>query len=91
MIGLSGELDTTMCTELTDVLASELHRPGIIVVQADLNAVTFLDSSAISVLIGAYRTATATGRRFTISRPHGHVRRVLDVTGVLPTLSTESG
>ena len=86
-VALSGELDMTADQALTDLLTAELDHPGTREVRADLHAVTFIDSSAISILIRAYRTANAGGRRFVVTQPHGHVRRVLDVAGVLSTLT----
>ena len=86
-VTLSGELDMSICDDLVHVLVDEVHRPGVSCVQADLDGVHFIDSSAINALIGAYRCARSSGRRFTVTRAHDHVRRVLDVTGVLPTLS----
>lgn len=56
----------------------------------DLSAVTFLDSWIIGVLVSARQAAAAAGRRFLVLHPRGHVRRVLDLTGVLTTLAADS-
>ncbi len=37
----------------------------------------------------AYRAARRLGRSFTVTHAEGHVRRVLDGTGVPPTLTAE--
>lgn len=86
---LSGELDLGLGDTLTDLLAEQIRWPGTAVVRVDLAAVTFLDSWAIGVLVRSRQAAAADGCRFFVSNPHGHVRRVLDVAGVLPTLSAE--
>jgi len=88
-VALSGELDLGLGDTLTDVLAQQIRRPGTAAVRVDLAAVTFIDSWAIGVLVKARQAAAAAGCRFFVSNPHGHVRRVLDVAGVLPTLSAE--
>ena len=86
---LSGELDLGLGDTLTDLLAEQIGRPGTAVVRVDLAAVTFLDSWAIGVLVRSRQVAAGAGCRFFVSNPHGHVRRVLDVAGVLPALSAE--
>jgi stage II sporulation protein AA (anti-sigma F factor antagonist) len=89
-VALFGELDLGIGEDLTRILLEEIERPGVHVVRADLTRVTFLDSWCIGVLISAYRAAAADGRSFTVRNARGHVRRVLDVAGVLPTLSVET-
>ncbi|GAA0798682.1 STAS domain-containing protein [Spirilliplanes yamanashiensis] len=86
-VALSGELDMTADPALTALLTAELDHPGTEEVRADLHAVTFIDSWTISTLVRTYRAAHAGGRRFVVTQPHGHVRRVLDVAGVLATLT----
>ena len=86
---LSGELDLSLGEALTEVLARQIGQPGTAVVRVDLAEVTFVDSWAIGVLVRSRQEAAAAGCRFFVSNPRGHVRRVLDVAGVLPTLSAE--
>lgn len=85
---LVGELDIDNADELRQLLMSAIDTPGISAVRVDLLAVTFLDSSAISTLLTCSRAADEAGCRYRISRPRGFVRKVLDVTGVLPALGT---
>jgi anti-anti-sigma regulatory factor len=53
--------------------------------------VDFVDSTVISTLVGAYRTAQRTGRTFTVVGARGHVGKVLGVAGVLPALTSPPG
>ena len=89
VVTLTGELDMTASAELSQLLTERIHAPLTAAVRADFEAVTFVDSTIINVLITARRSATATGSHFTISGVRGHVHRVLDVTGVLSTLSDQ--
>ena len=86
IVALRGELDMSVVDDLHDVLTDTIGRAPLI--DVDLAAVTFIDSTVISTLITAHRTATAAGARLGVSNATGHVHRVLDMTGVLPTLST---
>jgi anti-anti-sigma factor len=78
---LVGELDTDTATTTASaaVNAAVDHANGRIVV--DLSALTFCDSSGLSVLLGA--VIRAGGRPVVLRNPHGGVRRVLDLSGVI--------
>jgi anti-anti-sigma factor len=59
-------------------------------VLVDLSAVTFLDSSGISVLLKGRRVADERAVNYRVVGADGIVRKVLDLTGVWPLLSGES-
>jgi len=85
-VHLSGELDLDTVDELHDLLRIATVAPGVETVNIDLNRVTYLDSTTITELVVAARSARQTGRQLYISHPRGVVRNVLDVTGVLAAL-----
>lgn len=85
---LSGELDMAEVPRLLEVLQSAVAVSAV--VHVDLAAVTFIDSTVISTLITARRTASDAGKRFAVRKSTGHVRRVLEVAGVLEVLSAET-
>ena len=87
VLALRGELDMGVVEELHELLTATIREAPLI--EVDLAAVTFIDSTVISTLISAHHSATAAGARLGVSNSTGHVHRVLDMTGVLPTLSTE--
>jgi len=87
-VNFSGELDISVRDDVVAVLASELQRPGYDAVRADLSAVSFLDSGGIAAFIKLRRDAEAAGRKFTIADPRGPVLRTLEITGVLPVLTS---
>ena len=87
VVALHGELDMSVVDDLHELLtATTAHAP---LIEVDLAAVTFIDSTVISTLISAHHSATAAGARLGVTNSTGHVHRVLDITGVLPTLTTE--
>ena len=84
VVRLAGELDVSSADELRELLSDTIRETPV--VDIDLTTLTFMDSTALSVLIGAHREAARAGGSLTVRNPAGHVRRVLDVTGVLPLL-----
>jgi len=89
IVTLSGEIDMAAGEVIAQLLAQEINTTAS-TVRVDLEAVTFIDSCAIGVLVEAYRTARATGRHFIVTAARGHVRKVLGVTGVLTALSPDT-
>jgi anti-sigma B factor antagonist len=83
---LSGEIDFTSSGAVQSTLLA-MVLPGGGVVMADLSGVTFLDSSALGVLVQAYRTAREQDTRLLVvaSVP---VRKLLRLTGLDTVLET---
>jgi anti-anti-sigma factor len=85
VVALHGELDMAGVDDLHELLAGALSRAPSVVL--DLSAVTFIDSTVINTLIKTHQAAIAAGSRFAVTNATRQVHRVLDMTGVLPTLS----
>jgi len=81
---LTGEIDVSNVDLLARGLAT-VPAPDNVVV--DLAGVTFLDSTGVAALVVAHRRAAAAGRRLAVVNAQGIVRRVLAITGALPTLA----
>ena len=78
-----GEIDAASAP----VLAAELHQAiaaGDGPILLDLGAVTFMDSSGVTVLLTAHQMASA---RLRLATVHPAVERVLEITGVLDLFS----
>jgi anti-anti-sigma factor len=83
---LHGEIDLAVRDELHAILQKAVAlSPGV--TEVDLRDVTFLDCAGIGVLVAANNTARRQGRAVYVSHTWGVVRRVLDITDVLPHLS----
>jgi anti-sigma B factor antagonist len=80
IVAPAGELDLATVARLKDEL-SELRSAGFAQLVLDLRAVTFLDSSALSLLLGEHYASEADGTRFRLVEGGDAVRRVLDLTG----------
>lgn len=55
----------------------------------DLSEVVFLDAAGLRFLINAQRRARSAHRRLIVCRPSRAVRRMLELSGLLPILSVE--
>jgi|1185.fasta_scaffold604036_1 anti-sigma B factor antagonist len=77
MVRPTGEIDMATAPRLSACLSS---LTGRVVVQLD--EVTFLDSSGISVLVGAHHRLESDHGELVIRRPNPIVRRTLELTGL---------
>lgn len=88
-VAVSGEVDMAN----SDEIAATTHDPaagGVLrAIVVDLGMVSFMDSSGIRVLMLEQVHAREHGVDFRIANPSAPVRRVLEITGVLPTLTSE--
>ncbi len=81
LVTVMGHLDLHTAHHLADALQPLLDR-GPHTVLLDLSGVTFLDSTGVTCLITAYRTARSTGVRLALIAPSEPVRKMLQLTGV---------
>ena len=77
VVTASGQLDLAVKEELREVLS-----PLSGVVTVDLSDVTFVDSSAIGVFVGAHKRLTAGGGALRLRHPQDMPRRVLEIVGL---------
>ena len=73
---VSGELDLATVPRLSATVAE--HGDARLLV-LDLNAVTFIDSTGVRVLIEADRACAGSGSRLVVLAGDGPVRRILDL------------
>lgn len=91
VVRLSGELDLRAAPELAEALAS-LVGPSTAAVRpraavfVEMSAVTFVDSSIISVLLSATKRATDSAGVVRLVAVPGNVVRVLEIAGVSDVL-----
>jgi anti-sigma B factor antagonist len=73
----AGELDLAVRDDLREVLT-----PLTGAVTVDLSSVTFVDSSAIGVLVGAHNRLTKDGGDLRLRTPQDLPRRALEIVGL---------
>jgi anti-anti-sigma factor len=80
-VAVTGALDVVTLPRVRDVLEQALAgRPGRLVV--DLSACTFVDASALAVLLDLHRRMCRTGGVLTLSGCCPRVLRLLSLTGL---------
>jgi anti-sigma B factor antagonist len=90
VVALRGELDFDEAPAFGRVL-EELRTDGERKVVVDLSELTFIDSSGISVLVGAARAASADLGTLVIAAPSPHVRRVFEIVNLSELVPIEEG
>ncbi|CAL9487638.1 hypothetical protein SUDANB176_03181 [Streptomyces sp. enrichment culture] len=81
LVTVQGALDLHTAHRLADTLQPLLLTDGHSVL-LDLSGVAFLDSTGLTCLIAAYRTARTNGARLALIAPSERVRHMLALTGV---------
>lgn len=81
VVELRGELDASTSPVLQTGLDDLLNRPAPCVI-LDLSALTFLDSSALTVLVVSERRARERGGSLLLAGPRQIVARVLSLTAL---------
>jgi anti-sigma B factor antagonist len=79
IVNPTGELDLAGAPAFREAIERALATDPI-ALEIDLAEVTFLDSSALSVIVGAGRESTDRGIAFRLTNPVRNVRRVLEIT-----------
>jgi anti-sigma B factor antagonist len=90
-ISLAGEIDMSVCDRVPEIVAEAVARRAPGRVEVDLRDLDFCDSSGISALFAAKAAAERAGCQFMVTKPHGMVRRVMEITGVLDALTGVDG
>ena len=92
VVTASGELDAFVADDLTNVFREAAASGRVLV---DLTAVSFMDSTALGLLVRAFREADARGGVMRVVLPEGTARRIFEITTldrVLPVAgSRETG
>ena len=81
VIAVSGELDFALCVRLAPELDAALRSPARAIV-IDLEAVSFVDSSGIALLLNAFRRLDKSGRQLAIACRMGPQRRAFELTAL---------
>jgi anti-sigma B factor antagonist len=81
VVALQGELDLFTAPRFQEVLLESIEH-GARRVVVDLSAVTFVDSTALGVLIGAGKRLRAAEGSLDIVCPSGSIRRLLELTSL---------
>jgi anti-sigma B factor antagonist len=85
-ITAKGEMDVGATSQLRDMLQLAAGRAGIRSVLVELSGVTFMDSSALGVLVAAKNASQRRQTSFAVLNPGPMVAMVLNITGLYDQL-----
>jgi anti-sigma B factor antagonist len=87
VVSVAGEIDLVTSEELQAVLRAPAAQAATVVL--DLRAVTFIDSSGLSVIVAEHQRAQAAQNRLVVALEGAPlVARLFDLTGLAGTLET---
>ena len=81
VLEISGELDIYTAQRLRAALVDHTEADGHRLV-LDLSELTFIDSSGLGVLVGAFKQARLKGGALVLAGPRGQLLKILNVTGL---------
>lgn len=82
VVGVIGELDCSTADVLSQRLEDLLEDQGNLSVVLNLEGMTFVDSSGLSVFVTAFRHLRERGGELTLLRPSASTRKVFEITGL---------
>lgn len=83
VVTAAGEIDLACSDQLLGALVDAVDRtPTPRQLCCDLSGVTFIDSTGIAALVAAKHASEKAGAEMMLAGACGHVRRVLELTGV---------
>jgi anti-anti-sigma factor len=87
VVTLAGEIDMAATFRLEPELERLTRDTGARALVVDMDAVEFMDSSALGLLLATQQRLRADGIRFLLANPSAGVRRMLELTGAGHALS----
>jgi anti-sigma B factor antagonist len=79
IVRASGELDAFAAPDLSSAFGKVTGEARVV---ADLGPVTFLDSTALGLVVRAVRELTEAGAEVRVVLPGGHARRIFELTSL---------
>ncbi len=86
VVSVAGEVDVGTAPILGDALEAVIDDQGNLSVCVDLAGMTFIDSTGLSVLVGALKRLRERGGHLTLANPSATTLRVLEIVGLTRVL-----
>ncbi|CAN5899894.1 anti-sigma factor antagonist BldG [soil metagenome] len=81
MLKLAGEVDVYTCAFLREAIA-KVAGAGNFCIAVDVQAVEFMDSSGLGVIVGAHKRLKGEEGELVLVSPNKQMRRILALTGL---------
>jgi anti-sigma B factor antagonist len=79
---MTGEADLAVAPDLVELGYASLGEPATLTLIVDLEAVTFIDSTAIGALIQLQNRADSLEKQLILAKPPRRVRQVIAIAGL---------
>jgi anti-sigma B factor antagonist len=89
-LAINGEVDLATASLLTNAITTAITTGHTTELVIDLDHVIFLDAAGISSLVRGRNLAAELGIAYVVTNPRDMVRKVLDICGVLGSLTQRS-
>ncbi|AIF43518.1 anti-sigma F factor antagonist [Virgibacillus sp. SK37] len=89
IVRLSGELDHHEAEELRDKWKEEIYKHGIKHVILNLEAISFMDSSGLGVVLGRYKEVLQLGGEMVVCSISPPIRRLFEMSGLFKIIRLE--
>jgi anti-sigma B factor antagonist len=86
VLRVSGEIDMATCPQLRQEIVGQISQGNLQLV-IDLDAVDFIDSTGLGVLIGGLKRARSQGGDLRVSGVDERLERIFDLTGLRDVLA----
>ena len=86
VVALAGELDMSATFRLEPELERLVDEEATHTLVLDMERVTFMDSSALGLVLTTEQRLQAEDVRFVVAEPSGAVRRIFEATGAADTI-----
>jgi stage II sporulation protein AA (anti-sigma F factor antagonist) len=83
LVKVEGELDMHVATEFRETVDSALESSGVKHVLFNLEAVKFIDSSGLGVLLGRYKKISGLGGIMSATQIQPQVLQIFELSGLL--------
>lgn len=83
IVRVKGELDMHVADEFRQVVDNALLESGVKHVLFNLEAVQFIDSSGLGVILGRYKKVTAIGGKVLVVHIQPQVAQIFELSGLL--------
>jgi len=90
IVRLSGELDHHAAEKLRDEWKRMIYEYGVSHVVLNLEAVTFMDSSGLGVILGRYKEVMQLGGEMVVCSISPQIKRLFDISGLFKIIRLES-
>ena len=87
IVRIEGELDMHVADKFRETIDNALETSGVKYILLNLEAVKFIDSSGLGVILGRYKKINAAGGKVLVARIQPQVMQIFELSGLLKIIT----